>query len=253
MFPRALLHTAAVCTLIASSALFSACSDDATPAATTGPDRTIYAPIRIEAEMTTSSIAPSAKKDGSAHITAGAVVDSIRITKLKMLVARIYMYRDRFASANGSNTVKKGTALCAPPVEGGSAWLCNGNLPTGTYNLLRFELENTADSATILSVPEIAKILNTGPNSTIIEGVSYSNGVATPFEYRTDALPDLSIDVTPTIVISAGVSHTMILSVDPTSVFKSNGSVLDPSDPANKTLIDAGIPNSFRGIRAKQL
>jgi hypothetical protein len=253
MFPRTLLHSAVVCTLIASSALVSGCSDDSTPATTTGPDRTIYAPVRIEAEMTTASVTPSAKKDPNAHITSGAVVDSIRITDLKMLMAKFYMFRDRFASASGSNTVKRGTALCAPPVEGGTAWVCNGNLPTGTYNLLRFELENSADSATISTLPDIASFLSTGANSTIIEGVAYSNGVATPFEYKSDALPDLSLDVTPTIVISAGVSHTMILTIDPGTLFKSNGTVLDPSDPANRTLIDAAIPNSFRGLRAKQL
>lgn len=252
MLSRTFLHAAALGVMLSASTLITGCSDDATPPAT-GIDRTVYAPVRIETLLTSPSVTPGEQKEQNPRLNAGTAVDSIGITKVRILVARIGMFKDRFASYSGSSTVKKGTALVAPLADGGAGWLCNGNLPTGTYNLLRLELENTADSVTRLVIPEIDSVLDAGPYSAIIEGISYSNGVATSFEYKTSALPDLEIPLSPTIVISAGAEHTMILTIDPAAIFRSNGAVLDPADPSNKETIDAHIPDAFTGLRVKDL
>jgi hypothetical protein len=251
MFSRTLLQAAAVCTMLSASMLIQGCSDNDSPTTGTGIDRTVYAPITIESEMITSSVAPSAKQDGSPVIQTGATVDSISITKLRMLVARMYLFRDRFASAAGHNTIKKGTALVSAEPGVPSKWVCNGNLPTGTYGVMIFELENTANDETKMAVPEIDTVLRAGPYSTMIDGVAWKNGVGTPFQYTTDALPDLTMEFSPTIVISAGAVRHMVLQVDPSAIFKANGTVLDPADPANKPLMDAGLPGSFKGLRGK--
>lgn len=119
--------------------------------------------------------------------------------------------------------------------------MASANLPSGSYNKIKFKIHKPEDNETIPD-PEF----RTGSSgnerySFIIKGTY--NG--TSFVYRSRKSADLVINLSSLINLQTG-SRNITLVVNPSLWFKSGNTVLDPNNSQNDNTIDDNLKNSFK-------
>jgi hypothetical protein len=199
--------------------------------------------VKLEAVLKSSSVS-STIKDSKDDITLGnpATVDSMQITKLRLLAARTVMRRDRFGSTDGSGAIRN-SAMILTADAGNPRWYAEGYIPNGTYTHLEFEVAKLVPDATYDE--NYAPFLDGGVYSMIVEGWYYRNGEKSEFRFTTDEIPTIQVKFEPSVVVAAGATHTVVLTIDPTKMFSRNGQVLDPTDDGNLAEINAGVAEIF--------
>src|SRR5437016_409208 len=114
MYLKKSLVTLSLLAATVSLSIFSACSDDAT-----GTDAT----VNMQAEMATARVSMTYKKDDDASpLGGGATVDSIQITRMRVLISELKLHRDKEDTTNGDHTVKVGPLLVTVSPTGASTF-----------------------------------------------------------------------------------------------------------------------------------
>lgn len=127
------------------------------------------------------------------------------------------------------------------PLDGSVIELTSQNIPSGFYDEFEMEIEHDDDNN--INDPDFIKEGDEDGYSMVIKG-SY-NGQE--FMFRTDTDFEIEMDLNPPLEISdTSGSPSVAINIDPAGWFvDSNGNALDPSDPANKEMIEDNIKNSF--------
>lgn len=125
------------------------------------------------------------------------------------------------------------------PLDGSRIELTSQIIPSGVYE--EFEMEIEHDDETSVSDPDFSE--NGNHYSLVIRG-SY-NGEE--FLFRSEEDFEIEMELNPVLEISDNNGSTSVaINIDPSGWFlDSQGNPLDPSDPANKELIEENIENSF--------
>jgi hypothetical protein len=128
------------------------------------------------------------------------------------------------------------------PLDGSVIELTSQNIPVGFYDEFEMEIEHDEDGNAV-NDPDFIKEGDEDGYSIVIKG-SY-NGEE--FMFRTDTDFEIEMDLNPPLEISeTSGSPSVAINIDSSSWFvDSNGTALDPNDPANQELIEDNIKNSF--------
>ena len=221
------------------------CSDSPS---STGDDVT----VTMKGELTGSAVTAALRKDESTTILSGggAEVDSLKVTRVRILLKEVKMHRSSSDTTTGDNTVKTGPVMLTID-SAGSRTFTSATIPSGSYDKLKFEFHRFSGSVTAQYLNDtIYQDFVTDDRWTfIIDGFLFKNGVRTGFTYRSDATANLSLKFEPDITLAAGSAAVIVLSVNPAAVFKSGSAVLDPRDQKNESDIDNAIKSAIKALK----
>lgn len=221
------------------------CSDDTTG---TGSDAT----VAMKGELTSSSVSSTLRKeDENFTITSiGEEVDSIKVTRVRILVSQMKLHRSNADTTTGDNTVKTAPMLITID-SAGTRTFTTATVPAGSYDKIKFEFHRFSSSEvpTYLNDTVYTDFVTNDRYTFIIDGRLFKDGVTTPFTYRSDATANLSLKFDPAIDLAAGSSTSLVLQVDPVAVFKSGSAVLDPRDNKNESSIDNAIKAAVKALK----
>jgi hypothetical protein len=220
--------------LVAAGAIamvsLSACSDD--------PASNDQASVTMQGQLESSSVSLAKSTAGS-----GAVIDSIKVDKMRIFVRRLKLHMSEKDTVTGDKEVK--TEPFVITFQGAASTFANFSIPAGTYDKVKFEFHRPEASqvAAYLDSTAFVDFVTNGRFSVIYEGSLYTAGVATavPFTYRSDMTANLSLNFDQSITLDEGSVTTILLQIDPADVFKKGGQVLDPRDESNESEIDNNI------------
>ncbi|MBK6290852.1 MAG: hypothetical protein IPH85_02655 [Ignavibacteria bacterium] len=229
---------------IAASLFVFACSGD-----TTSTDST----VTVESSLSNPTVSSFAKS--SDRVQGGSIIDSITVTKVRVLVSRMILHPDNSADTNDSTNDKK---IKLEPFlyvadSTGTRLVASSSVPNGTYDKIKWEIHRFSSS----EVPSytndtIFRDFVTGDRYTsIIEGWLVRNGVRERFVYRSDATSNITIKFEPSITASDASPLILSLMFDARSTFYKDGEILDPADSKNESKIDNNIKEAFRSNKKR--
>lgn len=234
-------HIAITC-LVTGSLFFSACSDDAVSPTTQ---------VEVYAELNSSGVQIIAPDKGGATIQgSGDVVDSMRITRIRILVSRLKLHRSNEDTVAGDKEVKTGPFLITIDSTGQRS-VTGSPIQEGTYDKVKFEIHrfSSSDISTYLNDPVYTDFVTGNRYSSIIEGRVYKNGVAYSFSFKSEATSNLSLSLATPFTISSGTTASLLLQLNPALTFKSGSQVMDPRDPRNKSDIENGLKQAVKTLK----
>lgn len=164
--------------------------------------------------------------------------DSIKIDSAKFI---LYDINIKGQSDTDTKGVKVGPFLVYINVNGMTTDFAVGNIPPGFYNQVKFEVHQLKE----VEIPPDSEFVDGSLRfSAIIKGTF--NAVPFIFKYQKSAHQDLKL-ITPIEVTQNSIANLTII-VEPYSWFDESGVILNPNDPANQSLIDDNIKQSFKKI-----
>ena len=207
-----------------------------------------------------SSESPSAgyislsSKYQSTSLNKLAGVDSVRITKATLLLREI-KFKTQGDSTDG---LYKTTPLILELNLNGSVQTIQGlSVPFGTYNRLEFDIHK-AEASDTTAMPADQKVKmrvffsGTEKYSIIIQGMTYTGGMASNFTYKSSLNVKQKIDLSnPLVITESQPDFNVTMLINSFGWFLNNTALLEPSNSANITKINDNIRQSIRAIRDK--
>lgn len=238
-FLKALMIVATV----AVSFMLSACSDSTDPGNT--------GTVKMEARLSTTSVSAALLDEKVAHVL-GAEVDSIALSRVRILVTRLKMQEKGGddSTGNGDRDIRVGPMVIDATADSISVFATEP-IPAGTYDKIKFEFHR-------FNASQIAEYLNDaifGPFvvddrwTVIVDGTVYESGTMHPFTYRSDITANLSLKFPNQIQVQDGETVTVIVEIDPLEIFKQGNGVLDPRDGSNESKIDNAIKSAIKALK----
>lgn len=231
---------ALILSCVATAIIAVGCSDS--------PTDSEDATVSMQAEMTTKVVTGTRQKGTS--LTAGALVDSLKVTRVRILISELKLHRDKENDTAGDRTVKIGPNMIDIDTSGVRAF-ASGTVPSGAYDKVKFEFHRLSSSevAQYLNDPIFSEFVTNERSTFVINGSVFVDGVETPFVYKSDATANLSYKFEPAITLNGGTQARIVFQVDPIVVFKDGGKVLDPRDPSNESKIDNAIKSAIKALK----
>jgi len=176
-----------------------------------------------------------------------AAADSIVLTRARFVLEHIELKGER-----ESLDVRTAPIVTELDLNSAVHEFTLSTIPFGSYEELEFEIHRV-DSADLASLPAgdrapFADFLANGRSSVIIEGTVYVGGAAQPFTYRSRVSTEQEQEFHPPLVVSNTKNVVNVtMSVHSGGWFRAmDGSLLDPRDAANSSMIDQNIKASMR-------
>jgi len=165
--------------------------------------------------------------------------DVIELDTVKILLRDIKI---KSKSGTDSSSIKVGPFVIKLNLTGITTDFAIGNIPTGSYERIKFEIHKIEASET-LSDPEFREGTDESLRYSVIVKGKY-NTVPFIYKSRKSAKQDLKLE-TPVVVEENGIAN-LTITVDPFTWFADSTNTLDPTDPANENDIDNNIKESFK-------
>lgn len=225
-----------------AAAALAGCSDD--PAS--GNEQ---ATVQMRAELTSAKVNSIIRKDQLGSLL-GAEVDSMKITRVRVLISELKLHRDKEDTIVGDKTVKVGPMIVTFD-SAGTRTFATGSIPAGDYDKLKFEFHRLSSSEvpTYLADPNFADFVTNDRWTVLIDGTVWVGGTEFPFTYRSDMTANLSFKFDPFLPLTAGTTVVIVVQINPLSVFKDGGAVLDPRDGKNESTIDNAIQSTIKALK----
>lgn len=183
---------------------------------------------------------------GKGPAVAGDVVDSLMVTRVRVLVKRLILHPSASNDSTDDRSVKNGPFLLVADSTG-SRVVAQAQLTPGSYDKLKFEMHRFSSS----EIPSyqndtIYRDFVTGSRySVIIDGIVVRNGTRSAFQYESDITSNVEFSL-PSFVVPQSGSTTLALVFAGAGAFLDKGQLLDPRDPKNESEIDNKIKAAFR-------
>lgn len=183
---------------------------------------------------------------GKGPAVAGDVVDSLMVTRVRVLVKRLILHPSASNDSTDDRSVKNGPFLLVAD-SNGSRVVAQAQLTPGSYDKLKFEMHRFSSS----EIPSyqndtIYRDFVTGSRySVIIDGIVVRNGTRSAFQYESDITSNVEFSL-PSFVVPQSGSTTLALVFAGAGAFLDKGQLLDPRDPKNESEIDNKIKAAFR-------
>jgi hypothetical protein len=177
-------------------------------------------------------------------------VDSITVTKVRVLVSRMILRPDGKGDddSSGDRNVKTQPFLYVADSTGTKV-VASATIPNGSYDRIKYEIHRFSTS----EVPSYAldtvfrDFVTNDRYTVIIEGTLVRNGGSRErFVYRSDATANVKINVAPSLTVSDGAPATLSLRFNASDVFRDGSALLDPADGQNESKIDNNIKAAFK-------
>lgn len=225
----------------------SSCSDS------TSADGT--ASVAMSAEMDQGGVgALAAIKGGAKTSAAGNEVDSLYITRVRLLISNLKMHQGK--DEDSANTEKDRTVKVGPFVvqydSAGSHVFTNATVPAGSYDRIKFEFHKLSNSEkeTYLNDSLFQDFMTDDRYTVIIEGYVWDQGVKSPFTYNGKATDNLQVRFDPDLELAEGTTTNLALQFSPKAVFKKGSSMpLDPRDSQNHSEMEKALKDAFKMLK----
>jgi hypothetical protein len=170
-------------------------------------------------------------------------LEKITADSVKIDTAKFIFYDINIKEQSGTDTkgVKVGPFLVYLNVQGMTTEFAVGNISPGYYDQVKFEVHQLKDTET---PPDSEFVDGSIRYSAIIKGTY--NSLPFIYKYQKSAKQDLKL-INPVQVTQNSIANLTII-VEPYSWFNENGTILNPNDPGNQSLIDDNIKQSFKKI-----
>ncbi|MGI8510944.1 MAG: hypothetical protein ACR2MQ_16675 [Gemmatimonadaceae bacterium] len=249
-------------------ALVAGCSADRT----TNPLASGSQSISLSFAVANSTVPVSGSRLVARDIQVGGAAGGARTVTITGVQAVLANLRLRILGGSCSpgpgdfkrcNYVSQTPMLVSLPVNGALTTAIKTTVPAATYSGMQLEIaairsgsgdhgengtasEDAARAAFITANPSFARV-----SVRVTGNYVDSAGVSHPFTYNADDDADLKVEfATPVTVDASGQLPNLTIAVDIARFFAgSNGSVLDPRNPANSEQIMANIEHAFHGFR----
>ncbi len=238
---NACIYVLLACTVPASMG----CSSSTTPASDQGG-------VQMYAQMEKNTVTPSLITSPSDNRIAsgGLVADSLHIDRIRILVHDVKLHAETDGILFPGHNVRVGPFLITVNSTGATL-SASADLPDGKFDQLKLEVHRFSNS-------EVSAFINddvytdfvTGDRySMIIDGHVYENGTEHVFRYTSAATLNVLMQFDSALTISPTTSAKLTLLIDPTVLFRSGFTVVDPRDPNNRVKIDNNIRFCFHALK----
>jgi len=165
--------------------------------------------------------------------------DLIELDTVKILIRDIKI---KSKSGTDSTSIKVGPFVVKLNLTGSTTDFAVSGIPSNSYDRIKFEIHKIEASET-LSDPEFREGTDESLRYSVIVKGKHNT---LPFIYksRKSAKQDLHLE-NPVTVDENGVAN-LTITVDPFTWFTDGTNILDPTDPANESVIDNNIKESFK-------
>ena len=205
--------------------------------------------VQMTAE-TEGSHATAAFRKHANSPAAGAIADSIEITRVRFLLSRVKLH------VEGNDTLKDGTIKTGPFIieftPGLSKVFTTATIPSGTYEKIKFEIHKFPSSIdqTYLNDPVFTDFVTNERSTVIVEGKVWSaqSSTSANFVFKSDISANLEAKFPGNVVLDAGSTATLAMIFSPILAFKAS-SVLDPRDPSNANDIDNYLKSAIKALK----
>ncbi|HYM19851.1 MAG TPA: hypothetical protein VEW28_02490 [Candidatus Kapabacteria bacterium] len=177
----------------------------------------------------------------------GNTCDSIRVTRMRVLVSDMKMHHDE-SDTLGFGTIKEG-AFIASFVADSIQLVSLVSIPPTSYDRVKFEVHRYDPSIDISigTLADFADFITADHNTVIIEGTVYISGNSYPFVYSSHITINEQEMFQNSFTVESGKSYVVTVVYSPSATFRSSGGQpLDPRDEGNRSAIDASIKTSFK-------
>ena len=201
--------------------------------------------VTVESGINGSTVS-SFKKSGD-RPQGGALVSSLRVSRVRVLVSRMKLHLDGKPDSTDDKTFKlEPLVYVADSV--GSRVVATIPMPNGSYDKIKWEIHRFSSSEVPNYLTDsLFRDFVTGDRFTVlIEGSVVRDGVTWPFIYRSDATSNITIKFNPSVTVSNDAPLFLSLKFDAPGVFKDGANILDPEDSSNRSEIDNRIKAAFR-------
>ncbi len=224
-----------------TAVVMAACSDS--------PTNSDQAAVTMQAEIASPVVTSTATKQ-TAIAGGGATVDSLRVTRVRILVSELKLHRDKEDDINGDHNVKVGPMMLQADASGARVF-ATGAIPPGSYDKIKFEFHrfSTNEVAQYLADSVFADFVTDQRSTVVIDGIAYVDGRAWPFTYKSDVTANLTLKFESVVALSTSGANTIVIVVDPALIFKSSGRCMDPRDSGNHGSIDNYLRNAIKVIK----
>lgn len=205
------------------------------------------ATIQMTSEMEGGTVTSSTISGKGGIVQAGAEADSVRITRVRILLSNLKMHHSESDSMN-SGTVKTGPFLVQFD-SAGTRVFANASVPAGSYDRIKFEIHKLSSNevANYLNDTLFADFVTNDRYTVIIEGMVWTNGVGVPFVYRSKITENIQVRFSPAITLEGGTTSVIALKFAPRDVFKKGSNrPLDPRDQSNHNEFDKAIKDALK-------
>lgn len=226
--------------LVASSFLFTACSDDSTtPSSNT---------VAVYGDVTSPTVVtavqrPNDKIDGTSEFA-----DKVVLTKVKVLVSRMIMHPDGSDdSTNGKNVKTEPFVYEADST--GTKLVVGAVVPAGSYKKVKFEMHRFSSS----EVPAysgnaaFADFTTSERFTVVLEGLVTIGGSTQGFTYKSDPTANNTCDFSPSLAVVADSVTNFSLEFDASKTFlNKDGNIMNPLHPDNANDIRNNVKDAFK-------
>ncbi|MBK9248923.1 MAG: hypothetical protein IPM69_12615 [Ignavibacteria bacterium] len=211
------------------------------------------AQVQFYTQMDVNSVTTGSIKPGNSSILKGVTADSLKISRVRILVSNLKLHLSKEDSNTSGHNVKVGPFLITID-SSGTRLNETSTIPTGNYDRVKFEFHRFSSSevSTYLNDAVFSDFVTGDRYTIIIDGTVYNGGVATPFTYKSDVTINLSLKFDNDIQFLQNATDGIVLLLRPRIIFKSGTSVLDPRDPGNESDIDNALKSAFHCIKKMQ-
>lgn len=203
--------------------------------------------LQIQTEIDGVSLTGSAMKDIA--VQAGENVDSVHITKVRVLLSQIKLQTTKDDSVNGGRTVKAGPAVLTFDSSGTKTFM-QTDIPEGSYRRMKLEFHKFSGSEADQhkNTPEFADFITPDRVTAIVDGFKYKDGVRTAFSFRSDKTANVTMWFFPPFDTKNGATSRVVIRVQPSGFLKKAAKILDPADNVNKSDIIEAFEKAITAI-----
>jgi hypothetical protein len=203
--------------------------------------------------------APPALAPSMAHLSRAAALDdtiisgadTIIITSAELVLREIELKRSDVAACNGDDDceeVEFGPVLVDLPLEPGAERKFAVELPAGSYDEIEFDVHkpddgDPQDQAFLQQHPDFADI------SIRVRGTYIQGSSGSPFEFTSALNVEQELELDPPLVVDEATVTNVTIFVDLDAWFRRpDGTLVDPADDQNRSLIENSIADSMRAF-----
>ncbi len=178
-------------------------------------------------------------------------VDSVKITRVRLLLSGIKFHSVSETNEDKDINFKTGPYLYDAKIVGTNPILAEGNLATGIYNKIKFEIHrfSASEQTTYNNDITFSEFATQDRYTVIMDGFAYQFGTAFPFTYKASPTANLSLKLEPSVELTKNISMDIFLQLNPINFLKIGNSVLDPRDSTNENDINYLIQSAIKAIK----
>jgi len=176
-------------------------------------------------------------------------VDSVRVQRIRVLISRIKLHATaEDTSDQAGRDINVGPAVITWTRDTLTTVFATA-VPAGRYDRVKLEMHkfSAAEAVTYRSDSTFADFATASDRVTvIIDGVSWKDGIMSPFTIASDRTENLWVVVEPYFEIAESTTTTVVLDFDAVELFRIGGRVISPGNAQVRTLLQTRLRTLLR-------